>query len=238
MKDDLNIKSWLRKFGITVLHIERKYYNSWNLVVYDVPSLNKISLKIDQFTIENVDSTQSICREKEVYDILVARENVLSRFLENALHADSLTENRGAALCYCQITRKNDFIARLEMLKFYYLFKATSSTFFIRSTVCWWFLNLFSYASRSLCTKRSHHLLEKTERLRVFCRSWAYLTRSDQLMSTDHEWCRTSAQTFLALLSSDHQPKESRRNRTAYSFLASRTVLCLWRRFGTRPKQI
>ena len=57
-------------------------------------------------------------------------------------------------------------------------------------------------------------------------------------MSTDHEWCKTSAWAFLALSSSDHQSKESRRNRTANTFLASRTVLRLWRRFDMRLKQI
>ncbi len=93
-------------------------------------------MKTDQFTIENVDSTQSTCREREVYDIFVARKKALNRFLKNALHADSSTENRGAASCYCQIARKNDLIARLEMLKFYFLFKATSPTFSIRSATC------------------------------------------------------------------------------------------------------
>ncbi len=193
MKDDLDIKSWLRTFEIVVLHIERKYHDCWDLVVYDVPLPHKISRKIDQFTIENVDSTQSFCREREVYDIFIARKKILNRFLKNALHADSSTEDRDAASCYCQIARKNDLIARLEMLKFYFLFKATSSTFSIRSAICWRSSDLFFYASRSLCTKRSYHLLEHAKRLRVFCRSWAYSTRPGKLMSTDHEWCKTSA---------------------------------------------
>jgi len=136
MNDDLDIKLWLLKFEIAVLHIERKYHDSRDLVVYDAPSSYKISLKTDQLTIEDVDSTQSTCREREVYDILVARKKALNRFLENALHADSPTEDRGAAWCYRQIARKNDLIARLEMLKFYYLFEATFLTFSIRSTVC------------------------------------------------------------------------------------------------------
>ncbi len=238
MNDDLDIKSWLLKFEIAVLHIECKYHDSWDLVVYDASSSYKISLKTDQLTIENVDSTQLICREREVYDILVARKKVLNRFLENALHADSSTENRDAAWCYRQIARKNDLIARLEMLKFYYLFETTFSTFSIQSTVCWWSLDLFSYASRSLCMKRSHHLLEHAERLWVFCRSWAYSTRSENLMSTDHEWCKTSTWAFLVLSSSNHQSKESRRSRTANTLVASRTVLRLWRRFDTWSKQI
>ena len=238
MNDDLDIKSWLLKFEIAVLHIECKYHDSWDLVVYDASSLYKISLKTDQLTIENVDSTQSICREREVSDILIARKKILNRFLENALHADSSTENRDAAWCYRQIARKNDLITQLEMLKFYYLFETTFSTFSIWSTVCWWSLDLFSYASRSLCTKRSHHLLEHAERLRVFCHSWAYSTRSENLMSTDHEWCKTSTWAFLALSSSDHQSKESRRSRTANTLVASRIVLRLWRWFDTRSKQI
>ncbi len=179
MKDDLDIKSLLRTFEIAVLHIECKYHDFWNLVVYDASLPHKISLKTDQFTIENVNSTQSIYREREVYDIFVARKKILNRFLKNALHADSSTENRDAASCYCQIARKKDLIARLEMLKFYFLFKATSSTSSIQSVTCWWFSDLFFYASRSLCTKRSYHLLEHAERLRVFCRSWAYLTRPE-----------------------------------------------------------
>ncbi len=238
MNDDLDIKSWLLKFKITVLHIKCKYHDSWDLVVYDAPSSYKISLKTDQLTIENVDSTQSICREREVYNILVTRKKILNRFLENALHADSSTENRDAAWCYRQIARKNDLIAWLEMLKFYYLFETTFSTFFIQSTVCWWFLDLFFYASRSLCTKCFHHLLKHVERLQVFCRSWAYSTRSENLMSTDHEWCKTSTWAFLVLSSSDHQSKESRRSRTANTLVASRTVLRLWRRFDTWLKQI
>ena len=215
MNDDLDIKSWLLKFEIAVLHIGRKYHDSWDLVVYDAPSSYKISLKTDQLTIEDVDSTQSTCREREVYDILVARKKALNRFLENALHADSSTEDRDAAWCYRQIARKND-----------------------RSTVCWWSLDLFSYASRSLCTKRSHHLLEHAERLRVFCRSWAYSTRPGNLMSTDHEWCKTSTWAFLALSPSGHQSEGSRRSRTANTLVASRTVLRLWRRFGMRSEQI
>ena len=238
MNDDLDIKSWLLKFEIAVLHIERKYHDSWDLVVYDASSSYKIFLKTDQLTIENVDSTQSICREREVYNILVTRKKILNCFLENALHADSSTENRDAAWCYRQIARKNDLIAWLEMLKFYYLFETTFSTFFIQSTVCWWFLDLFFYASRSLCTKCFHHLLKHVERLQVFCRSWAYSTRSENLMSTDHEWCKTSTWAFLVLSSSDHQSKESRRSRTANTFVASWTVLRLWRRFDTWLKQI
>ena len=136
MNDDLDIKSWLLKFGIAVLHIGRKYDDSWDLVVYDASSPYKISLETDQLTIEDVDPTQPTCREREVYGILVARKKALNRFLENALHADSPTEDRGAAWCYRQIARKNGLIARLEMLKFYYLFEATSSTSSIRSTVC------------------------------------------------------------------------------------------------------
>jgi len=31
MNDDLDIKSWLLKFGIAVLHIGRKYHDSWDL---------------------------------------------------------------------------------------------------------------------------------------------------------------------------------------------------------------
>ncbi len=238
MNDDFDVKSWLLKFEIAVLHIECKYHDSWNLVVYDASSSYKISLKTDQLTIENIDSTQSICREREVYDILVARKKILNHFLENTLHADSSTENRDAAWCYRQIARKNDLIAWLEMLKFYYLFETTFSTFSIQSTVCWWSLDLFSYASRNLCTKRSHHLLEHAERLQVFCHSWAYSTRSENLMSTDHEWCKTSTWAFLALSSSDHQSKESRRSRTANTLVASRTVLRLWRRFDMQSKQI
>lgn len=136
MNNDLDIKSWLLKFEIVVLYIGRKYYDSWNLVVYDAPSLYKISLKTNQLTIENVDPTQSIYREREVYDILVARKKALNRFLENALYANSSTKNRDVAWCYWQIARKNDLIVRLKMLKFYYLFEATSSTSSIRSTVC------------------------------------------------------------------------------------------------------
>ncbi len=238
MNDDLDIKSWLLKFKITVLYIKCKYHDSWDLVVYDASSSYKIFLKTDQLTIENVDSTQSICREREVYNILVTRKKILNCFLENALHADSSTENRDAAWCYRQIARKNDLIAWLEMLKFYYLFETTFSTFFIQSTVCWWFLDLFFYASRSLCTKCFHHLLKHVERLQVFCRSWAYSTRSENLMSTDHEWCKTSTWAFLVLSSSDHQSKESRRSRTANTFVASWTVLRLWRRFDTWLKQI
>ncbi len=238
MNDDLDIKSWLLKFEIAVLHIERKYHDSWDLVVYDASSSYKISLKTDQLTIENVDSTQSICREREVYDILVARKKILNRFLENALHADSSTENRDAAWCYRQIARKNDLIAQLEMLKFYFLFKIMSSTSSIWSAICWRFSDLFFYASRSLCAKRFSHLLEHAERLQVFCHSWAYSTRSENLMSTDHEWCKTSTWAFLAFSSSDHQSKELRRSRTANTLVASQTVLRLWRRFDTRSKQI
>ena len=238
MNDDLDIKSWLLKFEIAVLHIEHKYHDSWDLVVYDASSSYKISLKTDQLTIENVDSTQSICCKREVYDILVARKKILNRFLENALHADSSTENRDAARCYRQIARKNDLIAQLEMLKFYFLFKIMSSTSSIWSAICWRFSDLFFYASRSLCAKRFSHLLEHAERLQVFCHSWAYSTRSENLMSTDHEWCKTSTWAFLAFSSSDHQSKELRRSRTANTLVASQTVLRLWRRFDTRSKQI
>ncbi len=136
MKDDLDIKPWLRTFGIVVLHIGRKYHDCWDLVVYDVPLPHKIPRKTDQFTIEDVDPTQPFCREREVYGTFIARKKALDRFLKNALHADSSTEDRGAASCYCQIARKNGLIARLEMLKFYFLFKATSSTSSIRSATC------------------------------------------------------------------------------------------------------
>ncbi len=136
MKDDPDIKSSLRIFEIVVLHIERKYYNSWNLVVYDAPSPNKIPLTTNHFTLEDVDPTKPTCGEREVYGTFVAKEKALDRFLKNALHADSPTENHGAALCYCQIVRKNDLVARLEMLRFYFLFKAMSSTFSIRSVIC------------------------------------------------------------------------------------------------------
>jgi len=42
----------------------------------------------------------------------------------------------------------------------------------------------------------------------------------------------------FALPPPGHQSEESRRNRTANTFLASRAVLRLWRRFGMRSKQI
>lgn len=99
MKDDLDIKSWLRTFGIAVLHIGRKYYNSRDLVVYDELLLYKISLSTDQFTIKDIDPTKPTYSKREVYAIIIANKKALDCFLNNAVHADSPTKDRGAALC-------------------------------------------------------------------------------------------------------------------------------------------
>ncbi len=48
MKDDLDIKPWLRTFGIAVLHIGCKYHDFWDLVVYDMPLPHKSPLKTDR----------------------------------------------------------------------------------------------------------------------------------------------------------------------------------------------
>lgn len=171
MKDDLDIKSWLRTFGIAVLHIGRKYYNFRDLVVYDAPSQFKIPLRTNQFTIEDIDPTKPTCREREVYGTIVATKKALDRFLKNALHGESPTKDRGAALCYCQIVRNNGLVSRIEILRFYSPFKVTFSTSFIRSVIRRQSLDGFFCAQRSLCTKRSHYLLEYVGRLRVSCRS-------------------------------------------------------------------
>lgn len=170
MKDDLDIKSWLRTFGIAVFHIGRKHYNSRDLVVYNAPLPYKIPLRTNQFTIEDIDPTNPTCSERDVYVINVAKKKALDRFLNNAVHADSPTKDCGIALCYCQIARKNGLVAWLEVLKFYFLFKVTFSTSFIQSVIRQQSLELFC-AQKSLCAERSHHLFKHVGRLRVFCRS-------------------------------------------------------------------
>ncbi len=119
-----------------------------------------------------------------------------------------------------------------------FLFQGNVLNILYRSVIRQQSLELFFYAQRSLCTERSHHLLEYVGRLQVFCRSWAYPTRPGWLVSTDHGWCKISAWAFLALPPPGQQSEQSRRNWTAYAFLASQTLLCLWRRFGIRPEQI
>lgn len=98
------LEPWeLRTFGIAVLHIRRKYYDSRDLVVYDVPSSYTIPLETDQSTIEDVDPTQPIYREREVYGDFVARKKVSLK----TLCTQTLLHRIAASRCATVKLRKN-----------------------------------------------------------------------------------------------------------------------------------
>lgn len=124
-RDDVDIESLLESLRITVLHVEQKYHDSQNLVVVGMHSFLELSHIIDQFMLENVNSTQSIDHERHQLGNSEVRIVTQQRFLRNAQSVIFYTDVRESASCYRDIARKNGLLARLEAFIFHINFKMT-----------------------------------------------------------------------------------------------------------------
>jgi len=113
--------------GVTVLHVGFEYQCSWDVVAVDGQCLQALPQTASDFTLEIVNPTESIGRERDVYGIFESRRRASERFLRNALDAIFYAADDRASGYYRAIAKQNFLRATLEMMVFCVEFKVTLS---------------------------------------------------------------------------------------------------------------